>query len=159
MVQRGIRFEREIVESSVVPGVILVKVPVGYSSSRRFAGGGSVDFLGVIGGVPVAVEAKSCRTARFSLRRISQKQFNFLKKWASCGGCSVIFLRYGMRDIRLFVIPFKVLESWIVSGLKSVGVNELRHLSFIPRVDGKWDMGRLVNIVRRLANESEGSER
>ena len=149
----GIRFERELAESSSVDGIVLVKIPVGYSPTRQFAGGGFVDFLGVADGIPLAVEAKSCRTARFPLRRISQKQMRFLRLWSQCGGCSLILLRYGVRDVRLFVIPLSVLDHWLASGVKSIGLDELRKLPSIPRSEGVWRLDHLITLIRRVTGE------
>jgi len=155
MSNAGVRFEREIVQSASVPGVLLVKVPVGYSRSLRFVGGGAVDFVGVVDGIPVAIEAKSCRTDRFDLGRISDKQIEFLKRWSDCGGFSAVMLRFGYRDARLFLICLPMLLKWLDYGMKSVTLKQLSSLPSIPRRDGRWRLECLTTLVRRCYDERE----
>lgn len=146
----GISFEREIVNASSVPGVTIVKVPVGYSKGIKFAGGGSVDFVGVIHGVPVALEAKSCRGSRFSLSRITDRQIEFMRRWESSGGKSAVLLRFGFRHVVVLVIPLRLLLIWIGRGKKSI---TSRDISTLPRLGGnarRWDIETIPQLLEEF---------
>lgn len=143
----GVSFEREIHQSaSSLGSVVLVKVPVGYSSGLRFAGGGCVDFLGVICGVPFAIEAKSCRGNRFALSRITEKQVQFMERWEAAGGRAVVLLKFSGSDVRVVAIPFRLLMRWRLSGKKGVSRRDLDGLFTITGRTGRWRLDQLSKL-------------
>lgn len=152
----GVCFEREIVNSATVSGVTVVKVPVGYAKNARFAGGGSVDFLGVIRGVPVALEAKSCRGERFSLNRITDRQLEFMRRWESSGGKAAVLLRFGFRQVCVVVIPFFLIQRWKLSGKRSVTMRDVRRLPHLPGSAKRWCIECIPELMEGLDGELDG---
>lgn len=146
----GVSFEREISQSAFLPGVVLVKLPVGCTSRMRFAGGGSVDFLGVIRGVPVALEAKSCRGGRFALRRITDSQLEFLRRWEACGGRSAVLLRFGFRRVVVAVISLRLLLEWISAGKRSVSAADVECLPHLPGSTRGWQLDIIPQMLEDL---------
>lgn len=146
----GVRFEREIYRSAKVDGVTLVKLPVATSSSRRFAGGGYVDFIGAIHGVPVAIEAKCCHNERFYLGRISKQQLLFLERWNACGGVAVVLVKVMTRRPQVFLLTVSLLRHWLQSGKRSVLPEDWKSLPVVPRVDGRWAVEKIPALVEHL---------
>lgn len=143
----GISFEREIAQSASAPGVTLVKLPVGCTRSMKFAGGGSVDFLGVIRGVPVAIEAKSCRGSRFSLSRITDRQLEFMRRWEASGGKSAVLLRFGYRQVVVVVIPLHLILEWASRGKKSVTAGDITVLPHLQGGARRWKIENIPQIL------------
>jgi len=140
----GLHFERELV-GSTGDGVVLVKLAVGSTGKQRFVGGGAVDFLGVIRGVPVAIEAKSCRGTRFALSRVTDKQVQFMKNWEAAGGRAFLLVRFGYRAVQAVAVPYSRLEQWLSSGKKSITIRDIPSLIEVPRSHKRWVLESIIS--------------
>ncbi len=146
--RRGARFEQEL-RASQNERVVLVKVPVGTTSGMRFSGGGYVDFVGVIDGVPVAIEAKSCSSGRFRLDRVTDNQYYFLQKFSAAGGLSMILVRYKCQIVRVAAIVVEYVMELLQSGVSSLDAKDLMLLPQIPRQGSAWDLTVISTLWRR----------
>ena len=57
----------------------------------------TVDYIGVVQGIPVCFDAKECMTDNFPLQNIHEHQVNFMRKFEEQGGVSflrVYFAKY-----------------------------------------------------------------
>ncbi|GIV21994.1 MAG: hypothetical protein KatS3mg023_3745 [Armatimonadota bacterium] len=156
----GLAFERELLASaSSCEHLVLVKIPVGYSPLKRFAGGGYADMVGNLHGIAIAIEAKSCRGGRFSLGRITDKQLDFLLKWQQAGGYAFVLLRYGYRNVRLVVIDVRQLLAWKAKGKKGISERDIQYLPCIPRRGARWCMEALYSIIQEDVDGHKRFER
>ena len=67
----------------------------------------TVDYVGVIQGVPVCFDAKECVTDTFSMQNIHEHQINFMREFEEQGGIAFIILQFTKRN----EIYYKPLES------------------------------------------------
>ena len=73
----------------------------------------TVDYIGVIQGIPVCFDAKECATDTFSIHNIHEHQINFMKEFELQDGISFIILYFSTRE--LLMADEKVLHmmKWI----------------------------------------------
>ncbi len=65
----------------------------------------TVDYIGVVQGVPVCFDAKECTVDTFSMTNVHEHQINFMKEFEQQKGIAFIILYYSHRD-ELYYIPF-----------------------------------------------------
>lgn len=66
----------------------------------------TVDYIGVVQGIPICFDAKECKTDTFPLQNIHKHQVEFMKQFEEQQGISFIILYYSEKD-EMYYIPFK----------------------------------------------------
>lgn len=64
----------------------------------------TVDYIGVVQGIPVCFDAKECTADTFPLANIHAHQLRFMKEFEEQGGISFLILLYSHRD-ELYYLP------------------------------------------------------
>lgn len=65
----------------------------------------TVDYIGVVQGIPVCFDAKECSTDTFALQNIHSHQVTFMEQFEKQGGISFLILFYSTRN-ELFYLPY-----------------------------------------------------
>lgn len=65
----------------------------------------TVDYIGVVQGIPVCFDAKECNTDTFALQNIHSHQVTFMEQFEKQGGISFLILFYSARN-ELFYLPY-----------------------------------------------------
>ena len=65
----------------------------------------TVDYIGVVQGVPVCFDAKECASDTFALQNIHEHQIRFMESFEKQQGVSFIILHFTKRD-EIYYIPF-----------------------------------------------------
>lgn len=88
----------------------------------------TVDYIGVVQGVPVCFDAKECNRDTFSLQNIHEHQYRFMKNFEEQDGIAFIIIYYTHKD-EAYYIPFSDLERFYLrsvnGGRKSITYNEI----------------------------------
>ena len=88
----------------------------------------TVDYIGVVQGIPVCFDAKECTTDTFPLQNIHEHQIQFMKEYEEQGGVSFLIIYYTNKD-RLYYLPYRHLvvfwERALNGGRKSFRFDEL----------------------------------
>ena len=72
----------------------------------------TVDYIGVIQGIPVCFDAKECQTDTFPLSNIHEHQIEFMREFENQEGISFIILYYSNKD-EFYYVPFRyILYFW-----------------------------------------------
>lgn len=71
----------------------------------------TVDYIGVVQGIPVCFDAKECQTDTFPLQNIHEHQIEFMEQFEKQDGVSFIILSYTGRD-ETYYIPFKDIKKF-----------------------------------------------
>ena len=72
----------------------------------------TVDYIGVIQGIPVCFDAKECATDTFPIHNIHEHQINFMKEFELQDGISFIILYFSSRD-EFYYMPFSdIITFW-----------------------------------------------
>lgn len=66
----------------------------------------TVDYIGVVQGIPVCFDAKECSTDTFALQNIHPHQVEFMGEFEKQGGISFLILFYSARN-ELFYLTYK----------------------------------------------------
>lgn len=104
----------------------------------------TVDYIGVVQGVPVCFDAKECAEETFPLRNIHEHQLNFMRDFERQEGISFFILFYtGLH--RMFYVPLALVERYWAraeqGGRKSITFEEiakgsyeinLTHMGYVP---------------------------
>ena len=92
--------------------------PVKFDKEQRritdayFEKDSTVDYIGVVQGIPVCFDAKESKTDTFSLRNIHPHQFEFMKDFEAQGGVAFVMLHFTMRN-DLYYMPFEQLRAFL----------------------------------------------
>lgn len=72
----------------------------------------TVDYIGVVQGIPICFDAKECNTDTFPLRNIHDHQVDFMKRFEAQGGVSFLLLYFTARN-ECYYLPFRTLMEYI----------------------------------------------
>ncbi len=99
----------------------------------------TVDYLGVVQGIPVCFDAKECNTDTFPLANIHEHQVTFMEKFEKQDGISFILISFTHRN-EYYYLSFRELSKYweraINGGRKSFRYDELDSKYFLPEVPG-----------------------
>lgn len=99
----------------------------------------TVDYIGVVQGIPVCFDAKECAVDRFALQNIHQHQVNFMGRFEGQGGVAFFLIYFSHKD-EFYYLPFEMLKYfWDRAengGRKSFLYEELNPEYFLPKKHG-----------------------
>ena len=96
----------------------------------------TVDYIGVVQGVPVCFDAKECATDTFPLQNIHEHQVTFMENFEKQGGISFFLISFTARNEFYYLRLAKLLEFWNRAkegGRKSFRYEELESDYFLPK--------------------------
>lgn len=65
----------------------------------------TVDYIGVVQGIPVCFDAKECASSTFPLQNVHEHQIAFMKEFEEQGGVAFIILHFTAQD-EIYYVPF-----------------------------------------------------
>ncbi|MBO5260915.1 MAG: Holliday junction resolvase RecU [Coprococcus sp.] len=108
----------------------------------------TVDYIGVVQGIPICFDAKECSTDTFSLRNIHQHQVDFMKDYERQNGISFLIIMFTGRN-QLYYMRFSELMDYITRAenghAQNFKYNELNTAYFV-----KAKGGALVHYLETL---------
>ncbi|MBO4947408.1 MAG: Holliday junction resolvase RecU [Lachnospiraceae bacterium] len=111
----------------------------------------TVDYIGVVQGVPVCFDAKECTTDTFSMQNIHEHQYQFMKEFEQQQGVSFLIIFFTTRN-ELYYMPFRELKRYVErireGHPKNFKYQELDPVNFI-RAKG----GILVHYLEPLSRD------
>lgn len=72
----------------------------------------TVDYIGIVQGIPVCFDAKECAVDTFSLQNIHEHQYNFMKEFEKQDGISFLIIHFTARDV-FYYMRFEELDRYI----------------------------------------------
>ncbi len=88
----------------------------------------TVDYIGIVQGIPVCFDAKECHTDRFPLQNIHEHQIAFMKQFEEQDGIAFFIIQYTRED-EIYYVPFAtVMKFWdrmLSGGRKSFTKEEI----------------------------------
>ncbi|MEG1992853.1 MAG: Holliday junction resolvase RecU [Acetivibrio sp.] len=72
----------------------------------------TVDYIGVVQGIPVCFDAKECATDSFPLQNLHEHQVEFMTEFEHQQGIAFILLYFKKRDIFYYLTYEKMMEYW-----------------------------------------------
>lgn len=99
----------------------------------------TVDYIGVVQGIPVCFDAKECNTDTFPIQNIHEHQVEFMKQFEKQGGISFLIIYYNTRN-QLYYMRFEELQQFwersLQGGRKSIRFDELDIDFFMIQLNG-----------------------
>lgn len=99
----------------------------------------TVDYIGVIQGIPVCFDAKECSMNRFTLNNIHDHQVDFMNKFEQQGGMAFFLIHYTDTDKFYYLRLSELMTFWnrsLSGGRKSFRTDELCEEFFITDTNG-----------------------
>lgn len=116
----------------------------------------TVDYIGVVQGIPICFDAKECATDTFALQNIHEHQVEFMENFEKQGGIAFFLIYYTGKNI-FYYLPFEMLKFfWERSkegGRKSFRYEELNPDYILPT-----KRGALVPYLDILKKDLEDRE-
>lgn len=72
----------------------------------------TIDYIGVVQGLPVCFDAKECAVDTFSLQNIHEHQVEFMEKFEEQEGISFLLIFYSHKNIFCYLTYRKLMEFW-----------------------------------------------
>lgn len=99
----------------------------------------TVDYIGVVQGIPVCFDAKECAVDRFALQNIHEHQVRFMEDFEKQGGVAFFLISYTHRDV-FYYLPFEIFKYFWdrakEGGRKSFLYEELNPAYILPQKHG-----------------------
>ncbi len=99
----------------------------------------TVDYIGVVQGIPVCFDAKECAIDRFALQNIHEHQVNFMGQFEKQGGVAFFLIYFSHRD-EFYYLPFEIFKFFWEraqnGGRKSFLHEELNPEYILPKKHG-----------------------
>lgn len=93
----------------------------------------TVDYIGVVQGIPVCFDAKECNTDTFPLQNVHQHQIEFMEKFERQQGIAFLLIHYTKRDTYYYLRFEELFSFWkraLDGGRKSFRIEELEDAYF-----------------------------
>lgn len=117
----------------------------------------TVDYIGVVQGIPVCFDAKECKKDNFSLQNLHEHQYNFMKDFENQGGIAFLIIYYTHKDEKYY-IPFcdvrKFYERAANGGIKHIKYEEINKDYLIKQKKGII-MHYLEQLQQDLASRND----
>lgn len=118
----------------------------------------TVDYIGVVQGIPVCFDAKECACDTFALQNVHEHQIRFMKEFEEQGGVAFLLIHYTKRD-RYFYLRFQKLFKFIgrmqQGGRKSFRIEELEEDYEIKKGKGNYLIPYLNTIQKDLEQRED----
>ena len=108
----------------------------------------TVDYIGVVQGVPICFDAKECATDTFSMRNIHEHEVEFMSDFESQNGISFLIIMFTGRN-RLYYMRFEELQGYIDRAAHG-HANNFKHDELDPRYFMSAKGGALVHYLQPL---------
>ncbi len=99
----------------------------------------TVDYIGVVQGIPICFDAKECHCDTFTLNNIHTHQIDFMKEFEAQKGIAFFLIHYTHIN-KFYYLRFKELYSFytrfLQGGRKSFRMDELESVFFLPEKPG-----------------------
>ena len=99
----------------------------------------TVDYIGVVQGIPICFDAKECATDIFPLQNIHEHQIEFMRQFEEQGGVSFLLLYFTNRHTCYFMSFEETMKYWNRGkngGMKHFKYEELDLGYFVPLKQG-----------------------
>ncbi|MDE7250831.1 MAG: Holliday junction resolvase RecU [Lachnospiraceae bacterium] len=118
----------------------------------------TVDYIGVVQGIPVCFDAKECTIDRFALQNTHEHQVAFMDQFERQGGIAFFLIYYVHRDL-FYYLPFEMFRLFWdrarEGGRKSFLFEELNPEYILPKKNGIFVP--YLDILRKDLEDRDGT--
>lgn len=99
----------------------------------------TVDYIGVVQGIPICFDAKECAVDTFTMNNVHEHQIDFMKEFEEQNGIAFLLIYFRKRDIYYYLTFERLFYFWkraVNGGRKSFRFEELDPSYQIPIQNG-----------------------
>ncbi len=99
----------------------------------------TVDYIGVVQGIPVCFDAKECNTDTFSMQNLHPHQVRFMEDFEKQGGIAFLLIFYTHKNEILYLTSADMMKFWKrmeEGGRKSFRYDEIDTAFLLPKKNG-----------------------
>lgn len=116
----------------------------------------TVDYIGVVQGIPICFDAKECASDTFALQNIHEHQVQFMENFEKQGGIAFFLIYYTGKNI-FYYLPFEMLK-FFWERAKNGGRKSFRYEELNPDYILPQKRGALVPYLDVLKKDLEDRE-
>lgn len=109
----------------------------------------TVDYIGVVQGIPICFDAKECNTDTFPMQNIHAHQLHFMERFEAQGGISFLLVQFTTRN-EFYYLPFRVLQYYIERIEKEGHAKNFKYAELDPKYFLKREGTALVHYLEGL---------
>ena len=108
----------------------------------------TVDYIGIVQGIPVCFDAKECTTDTFPLHNIHEHQMEFMEQFEKQGGISFFIILFSCRDEKIYVPYRHILKFW--NRMKDGGRKSFRYEELDPTYIIRSHSGVMLHYLEQI---------
>lgn len=108
----------------------------------------TVDYIGVVQGIPVCFDAKECATESFPLANVHEHQLQFMKEFEEQDGIAFLVIYFKSRDIYMYLPFARLNEFW--ERMKAGGVKHFKLEELEPAYEISTYSGTLLHYLEQI---------
>lgn len=119
----------------------------------------TVDYIGVVQGIPVCFDAKECATDTFALANVHEHQIEFMREYEEQGGIAFLLIAFKKQDCYYYLTYDKLRYFWnrsVQGGRKSFRFDEL-DLDYVVKSGSGIYIHYLEALKKDLLREERGT--
>lgn len=108
----------------------------------------TVDYIGVVQGIPVCFDAKECATESFPLANVHEHQLQFMKEFEEQDGIAFLVIYFKSRDIYMYLPFARLNEFW--ERMKAGGVKHFKLEELEPAYEISTYSGTFLHYLEQI---------
>lgn len=124
----------------------------GVISLAYFEKDSTVDYIGVVQGVPVCFDAKECAVDTFSLRNIHEHQIKFMEDFEKQNGISFLIIMFTARN-DFYYMRFSELKRYLDRVKNEGHANNFKYLELDDDYFIKGESGACIHYLKGLQKD------
>lgn len=109
----------------------------------------TVDYIGVVQGIPICFDAKECHTDTFPMQNIHEHQFRFMERFEAQQGISFLLIYFTKKN-EFYYLPFRVLRGFMERIEKEGHAQNFKYSELDPKYFLKREGTALVHYLEGL---------
>ncbi len=113
----------------------------------------TVDYIGVVQGVPVCFDAKECATESFPLANVHEHQIQFMEEFERQEGIAFLLIYFKSRDCFMYLPYARLKEFW--DRMKAGGQKHFKWQELDPSFEISTYSGTFVHYLEQIQMDLE----
>ena len=113
----------------------------------------TVDYIGVVQGIPVCFDAKECAKDIFPLQNIHEHQVEFMRQYEEQGGISFLLIYFTSRHVCYYMSFQEMMKYW--NRAKEGGVKHFKYEELDPAYEISTYSGTFVHYLEQIQMDLE----
>ena len=113
----------------------------------------TVDYIGVVQGIPICFDAKECATDRFPLANVHEHQIRFMKEFEGQDGIAFLLIYFKAKDTFMYLPYAKLDRFW--RRMEEGGAKHFKYEELDPAYEISTYSGTFVHYLEQIQMDLE----